>query len=45
MYGNGDEETHFLFLQSLINRLQHLHVHSHSRTQRNVHTTSSSSSI
>jgi hypothetical protein len=24
MYGNGDEEMHFLFLQSLINRLQTL---------------------
>jgi len=41
MYGNGGEETHFLLLQSLINRLQH----SHSRTQRTVHTTSSWSSI
>jgi hypothetical protein len=45
MYGNGDEETHFLFLQSLINRLQHSHMHSHLRTRRNVRTTSSCSSI
>jgi len=44
MYGNGDEEIHFLFLQSLINRLQHAHMHSHSRTRRNVHTISSCSS-
>jgi hypothetical protein len=44
MYGNGDEEMHFLFLQSLINRLQHSHVHSHLMTRRNIRTTKSSRS-